>query len=40
MDIFEENFIDEFVEIGNDKIPNVRISLAKIIHKFATEENV
>jgi len=28
MEIFEENFIDEFIEIGNDKTPNVRISLA------------
>jgi hypothetical protein len=33
MDIVEKHFINEFLAVAEDKVPNVRIMMARVIHK-------
>jgi len=30
-EIFEEHFLEEFVKLGSDKVPNVRILLVNVL---------
>ena len=38
--LFEENFLNNFLELANDKVISVRISQAKVLAKIFKIENL